>query len=121
MKLPPVLLLAAGLTLVGCGKKEAAAPAKKTTNDSFSSGNPITAPVDYLGALGKGKKAAERVVDTSTLNRAVQEFYAGEGRYPKDLQELVTEKYMPKLPQAPYGMKIVYNPTTGQVSVVRTQ
>ncbi|MHB8520777.1 MAG: hypothetical protein ACYDH9_08455 [Limisphaerales bacterium] len=121
MKSPLVISLAAALVLVSCGKKEAAAPAKTSTNDSFSSGNPITAPVDYLGAVGKAKRTAERVVDSTSLNRAVQEFYASEGRFPKELKELVTEKYLPKIPEAPYGMKILYDATNGQVSVVKTQ
>ena len=53
MKTYPFLLLVAGLLLPGCGKKEAAQP------ETSSSGNPVTAPVDYLGAVAKAKKMAE--------------------------------------------------------------
>ena len=39
--------------------------------------------------------------------------------YPKDLNELVTEKYLPRLPEPPYGMKFVYDANTGQAKVVQ--
>jgi hypothetical protein len=78
----------------------------------------VTAPADYLGGIAKGKKISETVADTASLNQAVQLFQASEGRLPKDLNELVTEKYLPRLPDAPYGMKIVYNAANGQVTVV---
>jgi hypothetical protein len=38
---------------------------------------------------------------------------------PKDLNELVTEKYMPKLPDAPAGSKIEYDAKTGTVKIVK--
>jgi len=68
--------------------------------------------------VAKAKKNSEKTLDTVYLNQAVQTFYASEGRFPKDLNELVTEKYLPKLPEAPYNMKIVYDATKGQVKVV---
>jgi hypothetical protein len=104
------------MALAGCGKKEAA-PAKPT-NDAVATGNPLTAPVDYLGAVSKAKKVSEKTIDTAYLNQAVQMFNAAEGRYPKDLNELVAEKYLPQMPQAPYNMKIEYDAARGQVKVV---
>jgi hypothetical protein len=74
--------------------------------------------VDYLGAMGNAKKKAVKTVDVSSLTRAVQMFYVSEGRFPKDLKELVTLQYIAKIPEAPYGQKIVYDPATGQVTVV---
>jgi len=106
-----------GFTLIGCGKKEAAS-SSAATNAPVASGNPLMAPVDYLGAVAKAKKVSEKTIDTASLNQAVQLFQASEGRLPKDLNELVTEKYLPRLPDAPYGMKIVYNAVNGQVKVV---
>ncbi|PYK98901.1 MAG: hypothetical protein DME18_01450 [Verrucomicrobia bacterium] len=105
------------LAVVGCSKKEAK-PTASATNENYSSGNPVTAPVDYLGAIAKAKKSSEKTIDTVALNQAVQQFNVTEGRYPKDLNELVTEKYMPRLPEPPYGMKIVYEASTGTVKVV---
>src|SRR5882762_6774713 len=117
MKTTFSLLLLGGLVLVGCGKKEAAS-ASNSTNAPAASGNPITAPVDYLGALAKATKSSEKTIEAVSLNQAVQQFSVAEERYPKDLNELVTEKYLPKLPEAPYGMKIVYDATKGEVKVV---
>jgi hypothetical protein len=112
------LLLLGGLALSGCGKQEPTSTAS-ATNENNSSGNPLTAPVDYLGAVAKAKKSAEKTVETVSLNQAIQQFSVAEGRYPKDLNELVTEKYLTKLPDAPYGMKIVYDPAKGEVKVVQ--
>jgi hypothetical protein len=46
-------------------------------------------------------------------------FNVDNGRYPKDLNELVEKKYIPRIPDAPYGMKIVYDEKAGQVKVVK--
>ena len=118
MKKVFAVLLLGGLALAGCGKKEASSSTASATNENYSSGNPITAPVDYLGAIAKAKKNSEKTIDTVSLNQAVQQFNVAEGRYPKDLNELVTEKYMPRLPEPPYGMKIVYDANTGTVKIV---
>src|SRR4051812_5891715 len=82
-----ISLLMAGCFLSGCSKSESAAPSKP----SGSSGNPITAPVDYLGAAAQGQKKAMKTLDEAGLNQTIQMFYAAEGRYPKDLNELVAK------------------------------
>ena len=105
-------LLAIGF---GCGKKETPAP----TTDNNSSGNPITAPVDYLGAVAKGKKVAEKQIDLVQLNQAIQMFQANEDRLPKDLDEVVAKHYLGAIPKAPYGMRIIYDPATGKVQIVK--
>ena len=89
-------LLVVGLVLAGCSEepksadKAAAGSTPKVDLNNNSSGNPLTAPVDYLGAVAKAKKTAEKGAETAALNQQVQLFYAQEGRYPKDLNELVT-------------------------------
>lgn len=106
------------LLLAGCGKKDGDATAR-TTNAPAAGGNPVTAPVDYLGAVAKAKKSSESTIDAVSLNQAVQQFNVAEGRFPKDLNELVTEKYVPRLPDPPYGMKFVYDAAKGEVKVVQ--
>jgi hypothetical protein len=106
----------AALLLAGCDKPQSAQPAK-ATNDPVGS-NPLNAPTDYLGAMGRAKKSAEKTVDLAALKQAVNLFYAQEDRYPKDLQELVTMKYLGALPPPPVGMKITYNASNGEVAVV---
>lgn len=116
MRTLPFALLATLLALAGCGQKSNA-PAGASTNTS--SGNPLTAPVDYLGAVAKAKQTAEKVVDTTSIQQAIQMFSVEKGRYPKSLDELVEEKIIPRLPEAPYGMKFTYDPATGTVKAVK--
>ncbi len=108
------LLCVAIVVVGGCGDR---AGGGGTQTNSVSTGNPLTAPVDYLGAVGNAKQKAVKTVDVTSLSQAVQMFQVSEGRFPRDLNELVTMKYIAKIPAAPYGQKIVYNPATGQVSV----
>jgi len=112
MKTQPFLLLVAGLLFFGCGKKEAAKP------ETSSGGNPITAPVDYLGAVAKAKKSTEATVETVGLQKTIDLFQAQEGRLPKDLKELVGPGYLSSLPAPPPGMKFDYSATTGQLKIV---
>jgi len=84
-----------------------------------SSGSPVTAPADYLGALGRGKETAVKTIDVARLTEAIQMFNVQEGRYPKDLNELAEKKYINQVPDAPYGLKLDYDPVSGQVKVVK--
>ncbi len=115
----PVLLLVAGLFLAGCSKKQENAAAPKT--NAVSTGNPLTAPVDYLGAVAKAKRFADKTVDKAALDRAIQLFYAQEDRFPKDLNELVAKHYIASLPTLPPGLRYAYNPQTGDLRVVGQQ
>lgn len=107
-----------GLSLLGaCGKKDSGSSSTNAPATN-ASGNPLTAPVDYLGAAAGAKKSSERTLNTLGLNQAIQAFYTHEGRYPKSLNELAGSEYLPNLPQPPSGTKYDYNPSTGQVKVV---
>ncbi len=107
------LSLLPSLLLVGCG--DGGSRSNSTTNESSSV---ITAPVDYLGAIGKGQQHAIKTVDTAALTQAIQLFQVQEDRLPKDLNELVELKYIGAIPQAPQGKKILYDASTGTVKVV---
>ena len=111
------LPLAASLLLAGCGGSSD--QQTQATNGAAASSSPLSAPADYLGALGKAKQAAVRTVDTSSLNQAIQLFNVDHGRNPKDLNELVEEKLITKIPDAPYGMKLEYDAVAGKVRVVK--
>ncbi|MDE3067890.1 MAG: hypothetical protein KGJ60_10120 [Verrucomicrobiota bacterium] len=121
-----VPLLAAGLFLAGCSGGNSSKPATPTNSaaatsnatPNYASGNPITAPVDYLGAVGQAQKYAEKQIDLAYVNHAIQEYAAAEGHYPKTLQEMIPN-YLGKMPQAPFGYKIVYDPNTGTIKVVK--
>ena len=105
--------------LTGCGDaRPSGSGSRPGATNAGGSGNPLTAPVDYLGAVGNAQKRSEQVLDLTTLKQAVQAFQAGEDRLPATLQELVTEGYLPRLPVPPRGMQFAYQPHSGQVRVV---
>ena len=111
-------LLVGGLicSTVGCGEKK---PTTGSGTNTASSGSSIlTAPVDYLDTVAKSGIRAHKVVDTASLNQAIQMFRVENGRNPKDLEELVTEKIMPRIPDPPYGMKFTYDAKSGTVQAV---
>ena len=116
MKLILLLATATSLFLAGCGEKSN--PPAQTTN-AATGGSPLTAPVDYLAAVAKGRETAIKTVDVISLNQAIQVVNVDKGRFPKDLNELVAEKYIPKLPTPPYGMKLDYDAKAGKVKVVK--
>ncbi len=109
--------LAAGLLLAGCsgGSDQPA----KGTNTTSSGSSPATAPADYVGALGKAQQLAVKTTDVASLTQAIQSFSVDKGRFPKDLNELVQEKYLPRLPAPPTGSKFVYDSAAGTVKVVK--
>jgi hypothetical protein len=99
----------------GCGQRQTGAPG--STNTPAAGANPLTAPVDYIGAVGQAQRVAEKTTITVSVDKAVQAFYAGEDRFPTNLNELVTQQYLPVLPPPPRGTLYDYNPASGQVSL----
>ena len=113
MKTPVPLLVALAVTLAGCGDDSKPAKVVKEVD------NAVSAPVNYLGAVGQAQKYSEKQIDLAYVNQAIQQFQAGEGRLPKDLAELVQMHYLGKIPETPFGSKIVYDAATGVVTVVK--
>lgn len=112
-------VLAVSFVLLGCAcaKKEQTAKENLLTNNS--SGNPLTAPVDYLGAVNQGRKTALKVIDQTSINSAIQNFNVMEGRYPKDLNELAQKDYIGAVPKPPAGSRFSYNPANGEFKIIR--
>ncbi|MCI0534418.1 MAG: hypothetical protein L0Z50_04245 [Verrucomicrobiales bacterium] len=113
-----LLFLALLLLATGCKRSTETAPAS-STNQASSSGNPMTAPVDYLGSIANAKKVSEKTINLASLNNAIQQFNAMEERFPKDLNELVEKHYLSSVPAAPAGMKLAYNPQTGEIKIFK--
>lgn len=109
-----VLPLVAGFLIAGCGKDEEAKPARSST----SGGNPLTAPADYLGAVAKAKQSTDKTIVSAGLKQAINMFQAQEGRFPKDLNELLKPDYLNSIPPPPAGMKYSYNSANGELKVV---
>jgi hypothetical protein len=109
-----VVMLAALLAGCGDGGTSRSGAAK-------GGGSPATAPLDYLAAQGQAKKHSEKVVSLAQVQQALQQFHASEDRWPKDLQELVKAGFLASVPAAPAGQRVVYDPATGAVRMVRVQ
>ena len=98
----------------GCGDSS-----KKAAQVVNTVSNAVGAPVDYLGAVVQAQKYSEKQIDLAYVNQAIQQFQAGEGRLPKDLNEMVEMHYLGKIPEAPFGYKIVYDAAAGTIKVVK--
>jgi len=105
-------MAAAALLATGCG--DTSKPG--TTANTVS--NVVTAPVNYLGAVVEAQKHAEKTIDQVSLNRDIEMFYAGEGRYPTNLQEMIPN-YLAKIPQPPFGYKLTYDAASHTVKLER--
>jgi hypothetical protein len=103
--------------LVGCGKKE---EAPESSAEAAPEPPPASAPnsVDYLGAMSRAKTTAEKVVDVSSVQQAIDLFHAAEDRFPENLNELVSTGYLPRLPQLPKGYQFAYFPKSGRVKAI---
>jgi hypothetical protein len=113
MKILLIPLVAAMALLIGCGEKAS----QKATQAVNAVSNVVDAPLNYLGAVVEAKKHAENVIDVSYINQDIQMFNASEGRYPKDLQELIPN-YLGRMPEVPYGYRLVYDTNTYTVKTV---
>ena len=102
------------LCLAGCGGETAS---KSDSQTADKEGNPLTAPADYLGAVNQAKKSANKKLSLVGLQKAIQQFQASEGRLPRNLQEVASSGHIARLPEAPKGSRLVYDPQTGIVSL----
>jgi hypothetical protein len=107
------IAIAVAMFTVGCGNSS-----KKTAEAVGSVSNVVNAPLNYVGAVVQVQKYAEKVIDVSYINQDIQMFNASEGRYPKDLKEMVPE-YLAKIPVVPLGYQLVYDTNTWTVKTVR--
>jgi len=118
MKKPSYIAVVGALLLAGCGNNNQSETAQGT--NSTGGGKPIEAQGGgYIGALSRGQNTAIKTIDTASLDQAIQMFNVQEGRNPKNLDELVEKQLIGKVPDAPYGMKLDYDPVAGKVTVVK--
>jgi hypothetical protein len=117
------MCLASLCLAAGCNKPPSTTSTSppQTTAATTNNGSLATAPVDYLGTVTRAEQSAIKSVDLSVVNDAIRRFQVEVGRYPRDLEELVTEKYIPRIPPVPYGTKLDYDPSVGEVKVVQAQ
>lgn len=119
MKSTILIFCAASALLIGCGEKQ---PDKAASTHAASpSGGVMSAPGDYVNGLVNSQNRAIKTVDIASLNQAAQMYNVQEGHFPKDLNELVEAKLIARIPEAPQGTKLDYDPASGKVSVVPAQ
>jgi ABC-type glycerol-3-phosphate transport system substrate-binding protein len=107
-----LISIAAAALLAGCsGKSGSSAQGTNTVNTATNGFG------GYVKGMTEDKKTADKTIDVTSINQELQLFNVQEGRYPKTLQELVPG-YMAKIPDAPIGSKLVYDPNAGTVKVV---
>jgi hypothetical protein len=117
MRTPVYISIVSVALLAGCGNDNKPKPVATTNAPAAAA----PASGGYLGGLVNAQTRAVKTVDTAALNQAVQLFQVQEGRLPKDLDELVKKQLIAHVPDAPVGMKIVYDAATGEVKVVNAQ
>ena len=100
----------------GCSQSGDSSQTASSTNRSMTNDGAFG---QYMGGLAQAKQNAGKTVDVASLTRVISQFQVDKGRFPTDLNELVQEKYISRIPDAPYGMKIDYDPATGTVAVVK--
>ncbi len=105
--------------LIGCdqpgGQSQEQQPPRQ---ESRESGNPATAPADYVGAVLNAQQHASVRMSIITVSEAVKGFKAFEGRLPNDLEE-VAHMIPGGIPDLPAGLSFHYDPETGEVTVPR--
>ncbi len=109
------------LFLGGCSGGDEAATAPENIAETTKEGNPLTAPVDYLGAVNQAQKSSARKLNLMGIQQAIQQFQVMEDRLPQTLREVVSSGYISRLPEMPKGQSLHYDPRTGVVSQVQTQ
>ena len=106
----------------GCGKGSGNASnnaSQQNTNTGAGGASVLTAPVDYLDAIARAQQSAIKTVGLASVNEAIRQFQTAEGRNPKDLDELVQQRYLGRIPPTPYGMKLLYDSKTGEAKMVK--
>jgi hypothetical protein len=123
---PVAVLALAGLVwATGCVERREPAGQAGAQDSGAPAAAPASAPSQpqpsvegYLRNLADAPGRTQRQLDLAQLQRAVEAFSAAEGRRPQSLQELVDENYLPRLPAAPTGQRLTYDPQTGRVGLV---
>jgi hypothetical protein len=104
MKKLSLLSISVVLFLVGCGDNSSKSAAGTNT---ATGGSLVTAPVDYLNAAAKAQQNAVKTIDTTSLDKSIQLFNVEKGRYPKDLNELITENMLRRFQRHLTGQRLI--------------
>jgi hypothetical protein len=104
----PLFLLLAGLAFSGCGQKAA-----ESGGDTNKPGTP-----GYIPPAKVQEFVVNGQIDLPALTAALREYCHWKMRVPKDMNELVTSRYLTNLPAPPPGQKYAIHPTKLEVTLV---
>ena len=80
-----------------------------------SANDPNVMPAGFIPAAVPRQYVIDDKVDLSALTETLRDYCMWKKSVPSDLNELVTSKYLPKLPEPPTGKKYAVN--TGKLEV----
>lgn len=86
--------------------------------DDYGSGNPATAPVDYLGTINQGKNKAVTDAALLQVNSALAQYKASNLKPAANLQQLIDAGLLAALPELPAGAQWQYDTQNGTVTVI---
>ncbi|MBI3876714.1 MAG: hypothetical protein HY300_12320 [Verrucomicrobia bacterium] len=93
-----------------CHKKTETAPSSVDNNAvQPTTPGPKAKSINPGAGPATNPKTASGALDLDAINLATTRFMVDLNRPPKDLQELVREKYLASLPAPPPGQKIVFD------------
>ena len=107
------MVMLATLLLAGCNDSS------KTAGAAGGQSSVATAPAEYLNTAVKNQKRAVKTADIAAMNKTVESFYVQEGRFPKDLMELIEKNYLPRLPVLPDKVEWDYDTNSGVVGILK--
>lgn len=124
-KLLGISFLSAAL-LAGCDKPQpqkpapvVAPPPSQAPPPAPTSGIPATAVAEPGAPVPAPNVSPMEFSNATYLTLLVQDFYAKNGRVPKDINELVTAKMIQTPPKPPPGTRYVIDAKNRQVVIVR--
>ena len=91
-------------------------------NDSAPPGKANSGSTEAASAFGQPANAmrrAQKTIDLTAINKAIETFYLQEGRFPTNLVVLVLRDYIPMIPTLPVGMVWDYETNTGTVNIIK--
>lgn len=117
MKLLALVSLIWTTCVFGCS--DPSSQSSDAATNTAVAGHVVTAPVDYVKSVAEARHSAVKTVDVAALKKAIDLFNVQEGRFPKELNELISRKYIPEMPVPPLGSKITYDAQAGTVKIVQ--
>lgn len=74
---------------------------------------------DYREMIARARRRQEATAGFQALEHALREFQVHLGRYPTNLSEVVRAGYIDSIPPPPPGTGYSYDPTLGNIRIMR--